>query len=139
MGAPVKRAAQTEIGWEPLSFTEAGQRSPLRHLSSSVFHWHGETFEMPVGATHLASTPLCRNQAFSVGRNLLAIQCHPEVTARGLEQWYVGNVGELQALGLSPARMREQARQHAAQLTREARLFLVEWLSGLLPGKSDSA
>lgn len=139
LGAQVRRAAQTEIGWQTLSFTDSGQRSVLRHLSSPVFHWHGETFEIPSGATHLASTPLCRNQAFSVGRNTLAIQCHPEVTARALEQWYVGNVGELQELGLSPAVLREQAHQHGAQMAREAKLFFDEWLAGLLPGKSDPA
>ncbi|MGH8370307.1 MAG: glutamine amidotransferase, partial [Gammaproteobacteria bacterium] len=86
----------------------------------------------PEGAVQLASTPACANQAFSLGNTTLAVQFHPEVTARGLEQWYVGNVGELQALDLSPELLRQQARQHAAMMNRQADVFLNAWLSGLM-------
>lgn len=139
MGAQVRRAAHTEIGWQALTLTDAGHTSPLRHLPAPVFHWHGESFDIPGGAAHLASTPLCANQAFSVGATLLALQFHPEVTARGLEQWYVGNVGELQALELTPAMLRQQAQQHATVMARQAASFLQAWLSGLPIPDSDSA
>ncbi|HET7395241.1 MAG TPA: glutamine amidotransferase [Gammaproteobacteria bacterium] len=131
LGAQVRRAARTEIGWQALTLTEAGAISPLNHLLGPVFHWHGETFDIPEGALHLAGTPLCPNQAFSLGATTLAIQFHPEVTARGLEQWYVGNVGELAALGLSPEILRQQAQQHAVTMASQASRFLETWLAGL--------
>lgn len=131
LGAQVRRAARTEIGWQALTLTEAGCNSPLAHFTTPVFHWHGETFDIPAGALHLAGTPLCPHQAFSLGATTLALQFHPEVTARGLEQWYVGNVGELQALELSPSSLRQQAQQHAEKMTQQAELFLQEWLGGL--------
>ena len=130
-GARVQPAGQTEIGWHALTLTDTGQGSPLRHLSAPVFHWHGETFDIPDGAIRLAGSELCANQAFSVGTRTLALQFHPEVTAAGLEQWYVGNVRELQKLGLSPAGLREQAQQHAADMTRQASLLLNDWLARL--------
>ncbi|MGH8373193.1 MAG: glutamine amidotransferase [Gammaproteobacteria bacterium] len=131
LGAKVYRAPHTEIGWRALTLTESGNNSPLKHLTAPVFHWHGETFDIPAGALHLASTPSCPNQAFGLGTTTLAVQFHPEVTARGLEQWYVGNVGELQSLELSPAIMRQQAQQHAATMAHQAKLFLTTWLAGL--------
>ncbi|MGH8401480.1 MAG: glutamine amidotransferase [Gammaproteobacteria bacterium] len=132
LGARVQRAARAEIGWYALTLTDAGASSPLQHLTAPVFHWHGESFDIPEGAVQLASTPACANQAFSLGNTTLAVQFHPEVTARGLEQWYVGNVGELQALDLSPELLRQQARQHAAMMNRQADVFLNAWLSGLM-------
>lgn len=131
LGARVQRAAHTEIGWHALTLSDAGRVSPLRHLSVPVFHWHGETFDIPDGATRLASSELCVNQAFSLGSSVLALQFHPEVTASGLEQWYVGNVRELQKLDLSPAALRVQAQQHAADMIRGAALLVNDWLAGL--------
>lgn len=131
LGAQVHRAPRTEIGWQALTLTDPGRNSPLKTLSAPVFHWHGESFDIPDGALHLASTPSCANQAFSMGATVLALQFHPEVTARGLEQWYVGNVGELQALELSPSIMRQQAQQHASGMAHQARQFLEAWLAGL--------
>lgn len=48
-----------EIGWSPLSLTQEGLNSPIRHLArskTSMFHWHGDTFNLPVGARLLTST-----------------------------------------------------------------------------------
>ena len=45
-----------------------------------VFHWHGETFELPSGATHLAKSAACENQAFQIGKNVIGLQFHLETT-----------------------------------------------------------
>ena len=73
-----------------------------------------------------AATPC---QGFSRGRNALAMQFHPEVTAKGLEQWYVGNSGELRELSLKPGELRRSAAAHAATMQVQAAALLKEWLA----------
>lgn len=131
LGARVYRGERVEIGWRPVMLNEAGRRSCLKHLKSPVFHWHGESFELPKDATALASTDLYPQQAFVWGKVTLAIQFHPEVTAQGLEQWWVGNVGELRELGLKPGELRRETQEHAAAMEGEAAAMLSDWLGSL--------
>jgi GMP synthase (glutamine-hydrolysing) len=60
---------------------------------------------------------------------VLALQFHPEVTAEGLERWYVGHICELSAAGLSVPALREQARSFASDLERRCSRFFTHWLS----------
>ena len=60
-----------------------------------MLHWHGDTFDLPKGASLLASTPRYRNQAFAWERHGLALQFHLEAAAGGLERWYVGHACEV--------------------------------------------
>ena len=131
LGAKVYPGQHKEIGWSPIQLSDGGSRSALRHLFGdgvSVLHWHGETFDLPEGAGLLASTEHYTNQAFDYGKSL-ALQFHPEVTARGLEQWYIGHTGEIrQAEGVSVSQLREDSRLYADILQARAYLFLKEWL-----------
>jgi GMP synthase (glutamine-hydrolysing) len=131
MGARVYPGQRREIGWSPIHLDEAGSRSALRHLVGegvSVLHWHGETFDLPEYAEHLASTEHYANQAFSYGKTL-ALQFHPEVTRRGLEQWYVGHTAEIHQIdGVSVNRLRDDAVRFADTLKVRAYSFLKEWL-----------
>jgi GMP synthase (glutamine-hydrolysing) len=96
-----------------------------------VLHWHGDTFDLPAGAVHLASTPVCANQAFAVGRSTLALQFHPEVTAQEQESWLVGHAHELaHTPGATPTALRAAARR-ADGGARRARAFFTRWLDGL--------
>ncbi|HEV3413108.1 MAG TPA: gamma-glutamyl-gamma-aminobutyrate hydrolase family protein [Puia sp.] len=83
-GGRVYRAGQKEIGWWPVSQVGdgfCGEADGWQEGGESVvFHWHGETFDLPEGAVLLASTDVCVNQAFSLGDTVLGIQFHPEVT-----------------------------------------------------------
>ena len=130
LGARVYKSRSVEIGWKSLTLTDAGRDSSLQHFRKPVFHWHGENFDLPAGARHLASTDICPHQAFSFGRSL-ALQFHPEVTARSLEQWYVGHTGELRSHGLSPAHLRQDAARFAPMLAQQSQTFLQAWLTDL--------
>ena len=131
LGARVYKGERMEIGWKPIKLNDAGQSSYLRHLRSPVFHWHGDAFDCPKGALLLAATDLYPQQAFAWGKATLGIQFHPEVTAQGLEQWWVGNVGELRELGLKPGELRHETEKHAAGMEKEAAAMLKDWLASL--------
>ncbi|MDZ7734741.1 MAG: glutamine amidotransferase [Gammaproteobacteria bacterium] len=129
LGAAVYTAKSKEIGWSTLELTAAGQNSCLCHLDNvPVLHWHGETFDLPEGAEHLASTPACMNQAFSIGDHLLGLQFHPEVTAVGLESWYIGHTLELSQAGIDIPNLRYDSRQYAPSLRTAADSMFAEWL-----------
>lgn len=73
LGASVVSMGVKEIGFAPLTLTQKGEGSPLAALGQTpVLHWHGDHFGIPDGATRLAGTQTCANQAFSIGRNVLA-------------------------------------------------------------------
>jgi GMP synthase (glutamine-hydrolysing) len=90
LGARVYRNAVKEIGWGPVRWTEAAARDPLLaglHAPETVFHWHGETFDLPAGAEWLASSPACRHQAFRAGSTAYGFQFHLEVTPEIISDW----------------------------------------------------
>jgi GMP synthase (glutamine-hydrolysing) len=93
-----------------------------------VLHWHGDTFDVPPGAAHLAVSRAYPNQAFAVGQNALALQFHPEVQAAALERWYVGHACELGAARIDVAQLREDSRRHAPLLQEAARRLWRRWL-----------
>lgn len=135
LGAPVYGAGHKEIGWGPLSLSEAGAGSPLALLAprhTPVLHWHGDTFDLPRGARHLASTEVCENQAFAWGERALALQFHPEVTAAGLERWFIGHTLEIETTpGISVAQLRDATRRFAPALERQGPAFFRRWLAGV--------
>jgi GMP synthase (glutamine-hydrolysing) len=92
LGANVYRGPAKEIGWSRLTLSDRGRLSPLKAFDDAeVLHWHGDTFDLPIGAELLASTPLCANQAFAIGNHVLAFQFHPEAQAEGFERWLIGH------------------------------------------------
>jgi len=135
LGAKVYPSGVKEIGWGPVELTQAAGATPLRHLANaSVLHWHGDTFDLPQGATHLASTTICRNQAFSIGSNILAVQFHPEADpAAGIERWLIGHAAELALADIDPRDLRDDARALEPVLPARAREMLTEWLNELRP------
>ncbi|MBM9520826.1 gamma-glutamyl-gamma-aminobutyrate hydrolase family protein [Desulforhopalus vacuolatus] len=81
MGAEVYQNAEKEIGWYPIQGISTGDDSSFRFPSETpVFHWHGDTFSLPQGATLLARSPGCENQAFQINRSVLGLQFHLETT-----------------------------------------------------------
>ena len=140
LGARVFGTGTKEVGWGPLSLTEAGGASALRHLApreTSVLHWHGDTFDLPRDAVHLAATDACENQAFLWGARGLALQFHPEATARGLERWLIGHTLEIETTpGISVAALRAATAAAAPRLERQGPAFFDEWLAQVGAGAS---
>lgn len=133
LGARVYGGHGKEIGWSPVTLTDAGRQSPLRALEGvPVLHWHGDTFDLPAGAVLLASTDNYRHQAFTWGPNVLALQFHPEVEARRLEQWLIGHACELSHAGIDLAALRKGAAEHGETLREASTTLFREWVRGLL-------
>lgn len=82
LGARVYRNPEREIGWFPV--TRIDTVDAQRALAGfperlTAFHWHGETFDLPAGAVHVARSEACRNQAFVYGTRVVGLQFHLEM------------------------------------------------------------
>jgi GMP synthase-like glutamine amidotransferase len=83
LGSKVWENGQREIGFFPVAGD--GKIFPAEF---TAFHWHGDTFGIPVGAEHLASSAACENQAFIYKDNVLGLQFHLETTEESLLSLY---------------------------------------------------
>jgi GMP synthase (glutamine-hydrolysing) len=87
LGAKVYPAKAKEIGWFPIQFTSVARESSffpdIEHFT--VFHWHGETFDLPFGAQRIASSVINQNQGFIFGKKVVGLQFHFEVTKESIE------------------------------------------------------
>ncbi|MDO5290961.1 MAG: glutamine amidotransferase [Pseudomonadota bacterium] len=132
LGASVAPMERKEIGFAPLALSAAGAASPLAALGDvPVLHWHGDQFALPPGAALLASTPACPHQAFSLGPQVLALQCHLEADPARIEHWLLGHACELAQAGLDPRVLRQQAQAVQARLPQAAQAVFGAWLAGL--------
>ncbi|MEH2122766.1 type 1 glutamine amidotransferase [Nostoc sp.] len=83
LGSKVYKGQEKEIGWYPIQVTTEAQNSAVFASFPAfltVFHWHGDTFNLPPGAVRLASSEVCANQAFIYGDRVLGLQFHLEST-----------------------------------------------------------
>ena len=90
LGSRVYWNSISERGWAPVYWTEAGTRDPLFGGLPSpemIFHWHGQTFDLPPGAEWLAYSGECRNQAFRIGDLVYGLQFHLEVSPDMIAAW----------------------------------------------------
>jgi GMP synthase (glutamine-hydrolysing) len=78
-----------EVGWGAVDLIGIEREPVLAGLGAraTVLHWHGDTFDLPPGAVHLASTPLCPHQAFRLGRRQFGFQFHCELEAASIPVW----------------------------------------------------
>ena len=133
LGAKVYPMASKEIGWGEVELSPEGKASPLGELTGQVLHWHGDTFDLPEGAVHLASTPMCRNQAFALGTHTLGLQFHPEVTGDAQESWLVGHAHEIaHTPGVTVPGLCAAGEQQTGA-ARQGRAFFDRWLTQSFP------
>ncbi|RKD85191.1 type 1 glutamine amidotransferase [Mangrovibacterium diazotrophicum] len=88
LGQRVYPGKQPEIGWFPIYKTEEGKNTELLKAfpdETVVFHWHGDTFDLPPQAKRLFYSEVTPNQSFAIGTKVLALQCHLEVTEDAID------------------------------------------------------
>ena len=131
-GAKVYPGGVKEIGWSRLDIKQDAENPLMLFNDVSVLHWHGDTFDLPKGATLLASSSVYPNQAFLLGDNVLALQFHPEVTEPNLEHWYIGHAHEIAAAEtLNVRKLRSDGKRYAQTLEQTAGLFWTNFLQGI--------
>lgn len=138
LGGAVTRNPVKEIGWGKA--TVSGNDTARTWFgdtpSFDAFHWHGETFSLPQGATHLLSSAYCANQAFALGKHL-ALQCHVEMTGEMIKSWCEVGADEITSASGSPAvqsatTMQAQMAGKLPQLHAVARQLYQHWVAGLV-------
>ncbi|MBI4195773.1 MAG: type 1 glutamine amidotransferase [Betaproteobacteria bacterium] len=139
MGGAVTRNPVKEIGWgrvDVLHNREARRWFGPSLESFDSFHWHGETFSIPPGATRVASSPYCENQAFVAGKHL-GMQCHVEMTGEMIRSWCRDWEKEVQALAArvpsvqTPAEMTAAVEDRVRALNAIADGLYDRWAAGL--------
>ena len=96
LGGQVRPNSYKEIGWHPIKLTSRAAKSVAFSAlppSMPVFHWHGDTFSIPPGAIHLASSTVCTDQAFQYGDHVMALQFHLEYSQESIEKM-LGNCSD---------------------------------------------
>ena len=132
LGAGVYPGPAKEIGWKRLNLAQGGEGLLAPLADHPVLHWHGDTFDLPDGAVLLASTDICRNQAFAFGRYGLAFQFHPEAHGRGFERWLIGHACEIAAApGVTVTGLREDTARLAPAALANGQQVLRNWLAQL--------
>ncbi|RRR70162.1 MAG: amidotransferase [Candidatus Viridilinea halotolerans] len=97
MGANVWPNPVKEIGWFPIQAVATPTNDEVFNFPPAqvVFHWHGETFDLPSGALRLARSEGCANQAFQLGRRIIGLQFHLETTPQSANEIVVNCRDEL--------------------------------------------
>lgn len=91
IGGMVKPFSQKELGWYPIKLSShASQSSFFDEFKDQeyVFHWHGDQCLLPEDATHIASSEICKNQAFIFQENVIGLQFHIEVSEDIIDNWF---------------------------------------------------
>ncbi|AOO64132.1 type 1 glutamine amidotransferase [Sulfurospirillum halorespirans] len=96
MGAKVYPNTDKEIGWFPIEAVTSDEKITFHFpMSTTVFHWHGETFDLPKNAICLAKSKACYNQAFQLGGHIIGLQFHLEMTKQTLHEMVLNGKDEL--------------------------------------------
>ncbi len=125
LGANVRKHSEKEVGWQDVDFNDSGLNDPLfQHFkkTETLFQMHGDTFDIPSGAVHLAGSSRCESQAFRYGKNAYGIQFHLEADEAMIHRFLRSpeNRKELEEFA---------GNQAAEQMERETKFYLDRSLS----------
>ena len=143
LGGEVRRNAVKEIGWGEVRVCDnAVARDWLGETASFLsFHWHGETFSVPPGATRVLENEHCANQAFAVGTHI-GMQCHVEMTAEMIRSWSHSESGQAEIKASKspavqqPREMERDVERRLEALHEIADRIYDRWTSFLSRGSS---
>lgn len=137
LGANITQNQVKEIGWGQVNVAQNQIAKEWFDVieTFNAFHWHGETFDLPEGATHLLASEHCKNQAYAVGKHLV-LQTHVEVVPAMVLSWCEEGAKELALSVGSPAvqqssEMQADAALHCFFLNKVAKQLYSHWAKGL--------
>ncbi len=137
LGGNITANAVKEMGWHPVQRIESPEANSWLTTSAHEFegfHWHGETFSIPTGATPILKSRYCENQAFVKG-NILALQCHIEMYANMVTEWaqlYAHEINNLSASVQSAEQMAEQLDARIDAMQEVADALYMRWLRPIM-------
>ncbi|HAF00743.1 MAG TPA: glutamine amidotransferase [Methylophilaceae bacterium] len=137
LGGVVGANPVKEIGWGNVTTSNHAEAKKWFGDAKQFlgFHWHGETFTLPQGSTHLLSSQYCINQAYSIGRHL-AFQCHIEMTEEMVKVWCeTGKLEVLESVASPGVQSLDEIQQALPErvktLNQLANTVYREWIKGL--------
>lgn len=134
LGGVITKNPVKELGWGEVMATDPAANDWLGDIDQfEAFHWHGETFSIPSGATRILRSAYCENQAFVIGPHL-AMQCHVEMTEAMIRLWNRQWAEENALPGPSvqrPEEMVERIAERIAAMRIAADRLYTHWIGGL--------
>jgi len=134
LGGAVTKNPVKELGWAKVSRDGTPSGDWLGDLESfEAFHWHGETFSIPPGATRLLKSEWCENQAFMLGPHL-GLQCHVEMTEAMIRLWcrqWADECAQPSSSVQTPEQMFERIDERIAAMRVAADRLYARWIGGL--------
>ncbi len=135
LGSKVYPGPEPEVGLLPVRLTEAARSDPVfAGLPEDLltFQWHGDTFDLPPGATRLAASPAYVNQAFRFGERAYGVQFHLEVSAEMAREWslvpeYAASLESVLGAGAA-GRLIDELAVRSEELRDYARALFRRWL-----------
>ncbi len=134
LGAEVKRNPVMEIGTYQVELTEKGRKDAIFDGfpdAFPVFHWHGDTFDIPENAGLLATGHTCRNQMFRQG-SVVGLQFHLEAEVRDIETWVREYANEPAKVSKTPDEIISEFKRDAEEMGKLAQLLVKNSLSGIV-------
>ncbi|OVE78411.1 hypothetical protein BVX98_00175 [bacterium F11] len=127
-----------EVGWDLVSLTDEALSDPVFKGTKKdflAFHWHGDTFDLPKGAIHLAKTSRCRNQAFRYGKTTYGFQFHLETNPEMIHQWIGSPEGKamLESAGEDASKVWNQTSQGCSMMEPIADRIFSRYLRMAFP------
>jgi GMP synthase-like glutamine amidotransferase len=136
-GGTVDANPAKEIGWGEVQVSDnAVAHEWLGDVQAfESFHWHGETFSIPPGATRVLENAACANQGFALGRHL-GLQCHVEMTPELIRTWLRSGADEIaasrsSAAVQSPEEIERDLERRVAALSEVANRLYDRWVENL--------